>query len=90
MEDQVQYCSGNWKNMNYYALLGMHGKKHGAVDWGTLLKDQKQKLEGLLPPKTFARINKAYRVLSNPMTKQVYDKQVENNGGLHPSNFRMF
>lgn len=74
-----------WKQMNYYALLGV---RSDATD--QTIREQAENLKTCLPSKTHPRLNKAKRVLGNPVFRAEYDRQVQANGGKHVSNFEMF
>ena len=71
--------------MTYYALLGLRSDSEG-----TTAKQRCQHLQTLLPTKTHSRLQKAARVLSNPVARQEYDRQLAENNGRHITNFTIY
>lgn len=72
--------------MNYYAVLGLDAKK--SINHNTV-QLQYKKLKEILPQKVHPRLKKAARVLSEPVSQQMYEQHLKDHNNRHACNFKL-
>lgn len=72
--------------MNYYAVLGLNPKHN--INPNTVQLRYKT-LKEILPQKVHPRLKKAARVLSEPVSQQIYDQYLKDHHNKHACNFKL-
>ena len=103
MSSTTTEYKNSWRSLTYYDLIGVskndfdhtttinHPNNLKTASFKTT--DLKKKVEFLKKnTKTcmHPRFDKALRILSNPVYRNVYDSKLEKNNNEHPRNFKIF